>query len=217
MINKVKNFEIGIDSSLSYCSITLFKNEKIIWDKTLKCEYGHEKILSKLLQNLVAETKIEASHIKKLHLNYGPARFTAIRNCHSLMKGFFINHKVEIVGYSIFEHFFLGIKKKLTKNVLCVIDTNRKDLAVQEINTIGKLIGITKTLKIDSDLVSLFSQDYLLIGNGLEKLKNISEFNFIKNKIIFPTKLKSNYFVNTSYKKNLNYKFPKIIYPYSPI
>ena len=51
MISKVKNFEIGIDSSLSYCSITLFKNEKIIWDKTVKSEYGHEKILSELLQN----------------------------------------------------------------------------------------------------------------------------------------------------------------------
>ena len=71
MISKVKNFEIGIDSSLSYCSITLFKNEKIIWDKTVKSEYGHEIILSELLQNLVTKTKIKADHIKKLHLNYG--------------------------------------------------------------------------------------------------------------------------------------------------
>ena len=217
MTSKVKNFEIGIDSSLSYCSITLFKNEKIIWDKTVKSEYGHEKILSELLQNLVTKTKIKADHIKKLHLNYGPARFTAIRNCHSLMKGFFINHKVEIVGYSIFEHFFLGINKKLTKNVLCVIDTNRKDLAIQKIDTSGKLIGNTKTLKIDSDLVDILRQDYYLIGNGLEKLKKISEFTFIKKRTISPTKLKSNYFINKHYKKKFNYKFPKIIYPYSPI
>ena len=217
MISKVKNFEIGIDSSLSYCSITLFKNEKIIWDKTVKSEYGHEKILSELLQNLVTKTKIKADHIKRLHLNYGPARFTAIRNCHSLMKGFFIDHRVEIVGYSIFEHFFLGINKKLTKNVLCVIDTNRKDLAIQKIDTSGRLVGKTKTLKIDSDLKDILSQNYFLIGNGLEKLKKISEFAFIKNKIISPTKLKSNYFIKNHYKKKSYYKFPKIIYPYSPI
>ena len=56
----MKNFDIGIDSSLSYCSITLFKNEKIIWDKTVKSEFGHEKILSKLLADLVKKTKIKA-------------------------------------------------------------------------------------------------------------------------------------------------------------
>ena len=217
MTSKVRNFEIGIDSSLSYCSITLFKNEKIIWDKTVKSEYGHEKILSKLLQNLVSQKSIKANDIKKLHLNNGPARFTAIRNCHSLMKGFFINHEVEIVSYSIFEHFFLGIKKKPIKNILCVIDTNRKDLALQQIDTSGELIGNTKTLKIDSDLVDVLRQDYLLIGNGLEKLKKISEFKFIKNKTIQPIKLKSNYFANKHYKKKSSYKFPKIIYPYSPV
>ena len=79
------------------------------------------------------------------------------------MKGFFIDHKVEIVGYSIFEHFFLGINKKLTKNVLCVIDTNRKDLAIQKIDTSGRLVGKTKTLKIDSNLVDILSQNYFLI------------------------------------------------------
>ena len=51
----------------------------------------------------------------------------------------------------------------------------------------------------------------------IEKLKKISEFAFIKNKIISPTKLKSNYFIKKHYKKKSNYKFPKIIYPYSPI
>ena len=33
MVSKLNNLEIGIDSSLSYCSITLFKKKKIIWDK----------------------------------------------------------------------------------------------------------------------------------------------------------------------------------------
>ncbi len=217
MTNKMKNFEIGIDSSLSYCSITLFKNEKIIWDKTVKSEFGHEKVLSKLLAELVKKTKIKAEYIKKLHLNKGPARFTAIRNCHALMKGFFINHKVEIVSYSIFEHFFLGLKKRPSKNVLCLVDTNRRDLAIQKIDKSGKLVGKTRTLKIDSDLIDLLSQDYYLIGNGIEKLKNISEFKFIKGKALSLTRLESNYFVNKYYRRKSFYKFPKIIYPYSPI
>ena len=170
-----------------------------------------------MLADLVKKTKIKAEYIKKLHLNKGPARFTAIRNCHSLMKGFFISHKVEIVSYSIFEHFFLGLKKKPTKSILCLIDTNRRDLAIQKIDTSGKLVGKTKTLKINSDLIELLSQDYYLIGNGTEKLKDISEFKFIKSKTLSVTKLKSNYFVNKYYKKESNYKFPKIIYPYSPI
>ena len=211
------NLEIGIDSSLSYCSITLFKNKKILWDQTKKCEYGHEKVLSKLLEKLICETKIHPKNIKNLHLNKGPSRFTAIRNCHALMKGFFFNHKIRIFSYSIFEHYFLGIKEEINKNLLCLIDTNRRDLAIQKINDKGKLVGKTVTYNIDNDLLNLLSKEYLLIGNGLDKLKKLSDFKFIKKKELGLTRLQSNFFVNDFYNKKGSYKFPKIIYPYSPV
>ena len=217
MTVKDNNLELGIDSSLSYCSITLFKNKKILWDQTKKCEYGHEKVLSKLLEKLIKDTKIKPNNIKYLHLNKGPARFTAIRNCHALMKGFFFGHKVEIYSYTIFEHYFLGLKEKISKNLLCIIDTNRRDLAVQKINNKGKLIGKTETYLINDSLLKLLNKDYLLIGNGLDKLKNYSDYKFIKKKSLGVSKLQSNFFVNDFYKKKVSNKFPKIIYPYSPL
>ncbi len=208
---------MGIDSSLSYCSITLFKKKKIIWDQRKKCEYGHERVLSILLNKLVRETKINPLNVKYLHINKGPARFTAIRNCHALAKGFFFSHKIKIYGYSIFEHFYLGISKEIKKNILCIIDTNRRDLAVQKINKDGKLIGQTLTLPIDNSLLKLLEEDYFLIGNGIEKLRKHPDFKFIKNKPYGPTSLHSNYFLNKSYKKKFYTVFPKIIYPYSPV
>ena len=211
------NLEIGIDSSLSYCSITLFKNKKILWNKIKKCEYGHEKVLSKLLEKMVRDTKVQPKNIENLHLNQGPARFTAIRNCHALMKGFFFNHKVKILSYSIFEHYFLGVSEKISKNLICVIDTNRRDLAIQEINNKGKHVGKTSTYLINDDLLNLLIRDNFLIGNGLDKLKRISGFKFIKKKELKIPRLQSNFFVNDFYRKKLNYKFPKIIYPYSPV
>ena len=214
---KYTNLEMGIDSSLSYCSITLFKKKKIIWDKGQKCEFGHEKVLSKLLHQMATQTKISPKNIDVLHLNKGPARFTAIRNCHALVKGYFIQYPVPIKCYSIFEHFFLGINKKLTQNILCLLDTNRRDLAVQKISPVGKLIGNTRTLLIDSDLENLLRGDYGLMGNGIDKLKLKKEFQFIKKKIVGPTKLESKYFLSGYFDKKLSKKFPKIIYPYSPV
>ena len=128
------------------------------------------------------DTGIKPDNIKYLHLNKGPARFTAIRNCHALMKGFFFNHKTRIHSYSIFEHYYLGINEQLTKNLLCIIDTNRRDLAVQKISAQGKLIGKSKTYVIGEELFALLNKDYILIGNGLKKLKRISEFKFVKKK-----------------------------------
>jgi len=217
MTIKEKNLEMGIDSSLSYCSITLFKNKKILWDQTKKCDYGHEKILAKILQKLVKDTGIKPDNIKYLHLNKGPARFTAIRNCHALMKGFFFNHKTRIHSYSIFEHYYLGINEEVTKNLLCIIDTNRRDLAIQKISAQGKLIGKSKTYVIGEELFALLNKDYILIGNGLKKLKRISEFKFVKKKSLNLYDLKSNYFINNYFKKKSTYSFPKIIYPYSPV
>ena len=43
------------------------------------------------------------------------------------------------------------------------------------------------------------------------------EFKFIKKLVIGPVKLESNYFVNSHFNKKDNKKFPKIIYPYSPV
>ncbi len=217
MTNKLNNLEMGIDSSLSYCSITLFKKKKIIWDQFEKCDYGHEKVLSVLLNKLVKETKIIPKNIEYLHINQGPARFTAIRNCHALAKGFFFSHKIKIYSYSIFEHYFLGISEKVEKNIMCIIDTNRRDLALQKISKDGKLIGGTVSLPIDNSLVDLLKEDYFLIGNGIDKLKKETNFKFIKSKICGPTNLLSSYFLNKIYRKNFNTKFPKIIYPYSPI
>jgi tRNA A37 threonylcarbamoyladenosine modification protein TsaB len=214
---QIKNLELGIDSSLSYCSLTLFKNKKILWDRFQKNDFGHEKNLSLMLQKMLSETQITPNNISFLHINNGPARFTAIRNCHALMKGFFFSHTVKIISYKIFEHYFLGINQPLQKNILCIIDTNRRDLAIQKINPDGKLIGKTKTYLIDDQLIELLKDSYALMGNGIEKLKKIKEYSFIKKKIIGPIELKSNFFVKNSYLKKPQLKFPKIIYPYSPV
>ena len=214
---QLKNLELGIDSSLSYCSLTLFKNKKILWDRFQKNNFGHEKNLSLMLQKMLSETQITPKNISLLHINNGPARFTAIRNCHALMKGFFFSHTVKIISYKIFEHYFLGINQPLQKNILCVIDTNRRDLAIQKINPDGKLIGKTKTYLIDDQLIEILKDSNALMGNGIEKLKKIKEYSFIKKKIIGPIELKSNFFVKNSYLKKPQLKFPKIIYPYSPV
>ena len=80
----------------------------------------------------------------------------------------------------------------------------------------GKLIGKTRTLTINGKLKELLQGDYVLIGNGVNKLKKKKEFKFISKKILGPLRLESNYFTNTHYDKKINKKLPKIIYPYSP-
>lgn len=170
-----------------------------------------------MLQKMLFETQITRKNISFLHLNNGPARFTAIRNCHALMKGFFFGYKVQIISYKIFEQYFLGISQSFQKNILCIIDTNRRDLAIQKLSPQGKLIGKTKTYLIDDQLIKLLSDDYILMGNGIEKLRKMKDYSFIKKKLMGPIELKSNYFINNAYLKKPKRKFPKIIYPYSPV
>ena len=217
MKKQTNNLEMGIDSSLSYCSLTVFKNQKILWNKSVKAQFGHEKKLAKLLQDCVQELKISPKNIAFLHLNHGPARFTAIRNCHALVKGFFLNHPTKILNYNIFEHYFLGINKEPSKKIICILDTNRRDLAIQQINQKGKLIGKTVTYKIDESLKLLLQKDVIIMGNGVLKLKMIPEFKFLNAKECGPIHLKSDFFVQKFYDKKPKLNISKIIYPYSPI
>ena len=208
---------MGIDSSLSYCSLTVFKNQKILWNKSVKADFGHEQKLAKLLQDCIQKLKISPKNIAFLHLNHGPARFTAIRNCHALVKGFLLNHTTKILNYNIFEHYFLGMNKEPSKQIICILDTNRRDLAIQQINKKGKLIGKTVTYKIDESLKSLLQKDVIIMGNGVLKLKSMPEFKFLKTKECGPIHLKSDFFVQKFYDKKPKQNISKIIYPYAPI
>lgn len=216
MVNK-KNLSMAIDSSLSYCSITIFNNEKIIWNKEKKCNFGHEKYLALLLDKMVNELKVSPKNFDSLYLNYGPARFTCIRSCHALIKGFFIHQPINIYAFTIFEHFFLGLKNKHFQTLICILDTNRRDVGIQIMNNQGQIIGNFETLAIDENLIKKLNEHDFIIGNGIEKIKELKDFSEIKNKCLQPMQLKSKYLVNNFYKKKPLKKIPKIIYPYSPI
>ncbi|MAV82916.1 MAG: hypothetical protein CMI90_05595 [Pelagibacteraceae bacterium] len=213
-----KNLSLGIDSSLSYCSITVFKNEKIIWNSEKKCDFGHEKYLSKMLAKMTKDLSINSYDFDSLYLNFGPARFTCIRGCHALMKGYFINNPIKIYAYSIFEHYFLGISKLSFNRLACIVDTNRRDLGVQIINQKGELIGSLTTYNIDDNLINELNKNDFIIGNGINRLNHIDSFKKISKKCKKPIQLKSKYFINYKFfSKKPQKTIPLIEYPYSPI
>ena len=216
-MNSKKDLSIAIDSSLSYCSITVFKNKKILWNKEKQCNYGHEKYLSLMLDKMVKELSVSYKSFGCLHLNYGPARFTCLRNCHSLMKGFFIQHSIKIYAYTIFEHYFLGTNNLLYKKLGCLLDTNRRDIGFQVMNNKGRPIGNFKTLLIDRDLINYISSCDYIIGNGVKRIRDLENFEVISDKCKEPIELKSKYLVNDFFQKKPLKKLPKILYPYSPI
>ena len=216
-MNNNKNLSIAIDSSLSYCSITIFKDEKIFWNKEKKCNFGHEKYLSILLDEMAKELKVIPKNFTSLYLNYGPARFTCIRSCHSLMKGYFIHHPINIYAFTIFEHFYLGLRNNNHKLIGCIIDTNRRDIGLQSLNSKGKNIGNFQTLQINEDIIRKLNDYDTIIGNGINKIKDLDGFISIKNKCSYPLYLKSKFLMKNHYLKKPLKNIPKIIYPYSPI
>ena len=166
---------------------------------------------------MVNELKVSPKNFDSLYLNYGPARFTCIRSCHALIKGFFIHQPINIYAFTIFEHFFLGLKNKHFQSLVCILDTNRRDVGIQIMNNQGQIIGNFETLAIDENLIKKLNEHDFIIGNGIEKIKELKDFSEIKNKCLQPMQLKSKYLVNNFYKKKPLKKIPKIIYPYSPI
>ena len=113
--------------------------------------------------------------------------------------------------------FFLGLKNKHFQSLICILDTNRRDVGIQIMNNQGQIIGNFETLAIDENLIKKLNEHDFIIGNGIEKIKALKDFSEIKNKCLQPMQLKSKYLVNNFYKKKPLKKIPKIIYPYSPI
>ena len=55
------------------------------------------------------------------------------------------------------------------------------------------------------------------MGDVIEKLKKLKDYSVIKKKLMAPIEIKSNYYVINVFLKKPQGKFPKIIYPYSPV
>ena len=64
---------------------------------------------------------------------------------------------------------------------------------------------------------TLFAVIFYLRKDIFYLFANVFQFKFIKDRVIGPVKLESNYFINSRFDKMSNNRFPKIIYPYSPI
>jgi tRNA A37 threonylcarbamoyladenosine modification protein TsaB len=213
-----KKLHLGIDSSLSLCSITVFTDKKIIWHKEKKCDFGHEKYLPVLLQKLVRELRCTPDQFISVYLNNGPARYTCIRSCHALVKGYFLFHDVRYQSCNIYQHFLLGEKQIMPQaRIACALDTNRRDIAIQEITSKGKLKGSMKTFKLEPTLIEHLRSFDLIIGNSKKKIRDrfpedAKNVPFSRNQ-----KVSSEFFKNAKASLKTTKTIPRIIYPYSPV
>ena len=97
------------------------------------------------------------------------------------------------------------------------MDTNRRDLGLQIMDSKGMSLGKFKTFQIDEYLIEVLDKSDLVIGNGINRISHLVGFKKIENKCKNPIQLKSKYLLNNFFRKKPLKKIPKILYPYSPI
>jgi hypothetical protein len=84
-------------------------------------------------------------------------------------------------------------------------------------NSKGKAIGNFQTVQINEDLINKLDDYDVIMGNGINKIKDMDGFLSIQKKCLYPFSLKSKFLMKNHYTKKPLKNIPRIIYPYSPI
>lgn len=121
----MKNLIIDATSKKIFLTLMVNKN---IYTRTYDNSKNNFDKLMILINEILIENKVKISEITTIYVNRGPGSFAGIRSCFSLVKGFFLIHKINYYCFSFDDFDKTGTIKHEDVPDLCVKFKIKKNL-----------------------------------------------------------------------------------------
>ena len=198
-----------IDTTSEFCSVSLFENDILIENSNSKIERSHSKLIIKLIDHLLNNSKLKLKELDAFSISKGPGSYTGLRIglssikgfCYALDKPLIALNTLKVLAESALEY----IEDK--DSILCpMVDARRMEVYTKTFNY--KLNELTKdqALILEKDSFENYKdKNVYFFGDGSYKFKEIvNKKNFIFLNNINPN---SKFMGQLSYDKFINKDF----------
>jgi len=122
---------LGIDTTASWCSVSLVDDAKILGFRSQNIGRGHAERLADMVQDVLASADTQPADIDKISVCVGPGSFTGLRVGLSFAKGFALPHNIPIVGLSALQVWAASADPDQNKELCAVADVRRGQILSQ--------------------------------------------------------------------------------------
>lgn len=178
---------LNIETATKVCSVNIAANGKIIAERETNGIFNHAEKLAVFIQELLAETKMEANELDAIAVSEGPGSYTGLRIGVSTAKGICFGIQKPLIAISTLAsiaHNFLEHHSVEDGHLICpMIDARRMEVYTTFYNSKLEVIKEVSPLILDEnswDNYQNFEAIYL-IGDAALKCKTLwSNDNRIK-------------------------------------
>lgn len=173
-----------IDTTSEFCSVSLFENDILIENSNSKIERSHSKLIIKLIDHLLKNSKLKLKELDAFSISKGPGSYTGLRIglscvkgfCYALDKPLIAVNTLKILAKSALEH----INDK--DSILCpLIDARRMEVYTKCYDYNLNEITSDKAIILEKDSFDkLKDKSVYFFGDGAKKFNDIvNRENFI--------------------------------------
>ncbi len=178
----MKNYILCLETSSTNCSVSISKENKIIYTKESDGEeYRHSEFLHSFIEESMVDSKLEYEQLMAVSVGIGPGSFTGLRIGLSSAKGICYSKDIPLITVNSLE--ILANKYKTTNEEILVpmFDARRMEVYFSIFDKNYKLLKPPTSRILSEDFFRDFpNKKKVIFGNGAEKCKRVLNSNEIK-------------------------------------
>ena len=169
---------LSLETSTSVCSAALARDGRLLAERVSYEGKSHATLLTVFVEQILAETGIEATALDAVAVSQGPGSYTDLRIDVSAAKGICYATGAKLIAVDTLKAMAIMAEKNATPrpNLFCsMIDARRMEVYTAIYNADLEQIGDTKALIIDSDSFTneLKTNTIAFYGDGAGKCQGV--------------------------------------------
>ena len=183
---------LNIETSTTRCSVCLSKKEKPLFIKELDSKnHTHSENLHLFIEQLLNNHSISIKDIIAIAVSKGPGSYTGLRIGTATAKGFCFALNIPLIAINTLQVLAAAYTPQKKEIIISTLDARREEVYALVLNHKKEIIDSTRSIIINNGSFSHFTKKnkVVIIGNGLKKIKNITQnpnFIYIEN-ILLPS------------------------------
>jgi tRNA threonylcarbamoyladenosine biosynthesis protein TsaB len=206
---------LNIETATTVCSVSISKNEELLFCKELNEGFTHAENLHLFIQEALTACYLKATDLNAIAVSKGPGSYTGLRIGVSTAKGLAFALRIPLISVDTLQIMVVAAQSIHKENaVYCsMIDARRMEIYSATYDAHLDELSPTEALILDEVSCSKFDKHSKIyfFGDGMNKCKELlsrnSNSNFIEG--IIPS---AKYMPGLSYKKFENQQFENVAY-----
>ena len=173
---------LAIETATEVCSVALATDSENVFTKTITEPFQHASQAAVLVQEILAEAKVDMNLLSAIAVSIGPGSFTGLRVGLSLAKGMCYALQIPLLVIDTLQLLAIGARKEVgisEKKLFCgMIDARRMEVYTALYDYRLRRVVDPHALVLSNDAFGDYREEHKLIfvGNGVSKLDHFPSF-----------------------------------------